>query len=695
MPHKLTLKGQCTLNTLYFLGTRGRNLNKKPMTTQLRKRKPLWVATGVLFGLLVLAIGSFELMGWPFVAKPTERWLSETLQRKIVLTNSESGNPEFRLRLIGGIRLTLGNFEIGSPAWSDAPHMVKGKNVMLGLNYSDLLAWRGSPDKALRIDTLKADVLDGYLERRADGLASWQFTKNEPDLQPKPPPTFGFLAIKSGTIRYADAPLNLNLIADLSLQEGETGTDALKVDAKGEYQNKKLNIDLASTGVLPWVAQDVAPIPVDLNITLGSAKLSFKGQATDALKMEQLSGEFVLSGPSLASAGEALGVTLPSTPPFRTTGGLSRDANTWKVNIASATIGSSRLRGDFVYEGAKDQPELTGVLKGPSLVLADLGPTVGAPAVKESGQKKTGGRVLPDKPFDLPSLRAMDADVRIDIDNLDLGSEILKPLRPLRAHLVLTDGVLRISEIDAKTAKGQLAGMVQLDGRDDIALWDTDLTWENVQLEQWLNMTRANDQPPYFTGNMNGLAKLKGKGRSTAEILGSLSGTVRTQVRNGTMSHLIIEAAGLDAAEALGVWFRGDEVLSMNCAYADLAAEDGMLRPRVFVIDTQDSALWVNGSISMRTEALDLRVVVTPKDFSPMSLRTPLLITGTMGKPDVSLEKGPLAGKVAGAVLLSLLNPFAALIPFIETGTPDPEQTAKKTGCYDLAARSKAQREKN
>lgn len=670
-------------------------MNKNPLTKQLRKRKPLWVATGVFFGLLALAVGTFEIMGWPFMAKPAERWLSETLQRKIVLTTPDGEKAEFKLRLIGGIRLTLGNFEIGSPAWSEAPHMLKGKNMTLGLNYSDLIAWRGMPDKALRIDALKADELDGHLERRADGLASWQFNSEAPSDQPKPVPNFGLLAIKSGTIRYADAPLNMNLIATLSLQEGETGTDALKVDAQGQYQNRKLNIDLTSTGVLPWVAQDVAPIPIELNITLGNARLGFKGQATDALKMEQLSGEFVVSGPSLASAGEALGITLPNTPPFRTEGSLNRDASRWKANIASAVIGSSRLKGDFMYEGGKGQPLLTGVLTGQSLVLADLGPTVGTPAETNPERKRIDGRVLPDKPFDLPSLRAMDADVRIDIDNLDLGSSILKPLQPLRAHLALTDGVLRISDIDAKTAKGQLAGMVQLDGRDDIALWDTDLTWENVQLEQWLNMTRANDQPPYFTGNMNGLAKLKGRGRSTAEILGSLSGTVRTQVRNGTMSHLIIEAAGLDAAEALGVWFRGDNVLNMSCAYADLAAENGLLKPRVFVVDTQDSALWVNGSISMKTEALDLRVVVTPKDFSPMSLRTPLLITGTMGTPDVSLEKGPLAGKVAGAVLLSLLNPLAAVIPFVETGTPDPEQTSKNTGCYDLAARSKAQREKN
>ena len=336
------------------------------------------MASAILAGLLAFSVGVFELMGWPFAAKPAERWLSETLQREIVLTKAGDTDPEFKLRLIGGIRLTLGNFKIGSPAWSTAPHMIKGEQVTLGLNYTDLLAWRGASDKALRIDTLKADALDGYLERRADGLASWQFSKDESNEQAKPPPTFGLLAIKSGTIRYVDAPLNLNLLANLSLQEGETGTDALKVDATGDYLNKKLNIDLASTGVLPWVAQNAAPIPVALNITLGTAKLAFKGLATDALKMEQLSGQFVVSGPSLASAGEALGITLPSTPAFRTEGKLNRDASTWKADIASATIGSSRLKGEFLYEGDRDQPLLTGVLKGPSLVLADLGPTVGA-----------------------------------------------------------------------------------------------------------------------------------------------------------------------------------------------------------------------------------------------------------------------------------------------------------------------------
>ena len=40
----------------------------------------------------------------------------------------------------------------------------------------------------------------------------------------------------------------------------------------------------------------------------------------------------------------------------------------------------------------------------------------------------SGGRVIPDKKFDLPSLRAMDANVVIGIGTFDSGTDILEPL---------------------------------------------------------------------------------------------------------------------------------------------------------------------------------------------------------------------------------------------------------------------------
>jgi uncharacterized protein involved in outer membrane biogenesis len=132
---------------------------------------------------------------------------------------------------------------------------------------------------------------------------------------------------------------------------------------------------------------------------------------------------------------------------------------------------------------------------------------------------------------------------------------------------------------------------------------------------------------------------------------------------------------------------KGDAALPIMCNVADLDIAKGVARPKVFIINTRDSTVWIDGTVSFRDESLDLRAVVSPKDFSPLTLRTPLHVKGTLGAPKVSVEMGKLAGKVGAAALLSLLNPLAAIIPFIDTGS---NEEAKKAGaeCADLVRTS-------
>ena len=113
---------------------------------------------------------------------------------------------------------------------------------------------------------------------------------------------------------------------------------------------------------------------------------------------------------------------------------------------------------------------------------------------------------------------------------------------------------------------------------------------------------------------------------------------------------------------------KGDDALPIQCNVADLDIVKGVARPKVFVVNTRDSTIWIDGTVSFRDESLDLRFVVSPKDFSPLTLRTPMRVRGTLGKPAVSLELGKLAGKAGAAALLALLNPLAAIIPFIDPG---------------------------
>jgi uncharacterized protein involved in outer membrane biogenesis len=438
-----------------------------------------------------------------------------------------------------------------------------------------------------------------------------------------------------------------------------------------------MKVELKTSGVLPVVAADAAAIelPVTLEASAGGATLSFVGTATDAVNLGALKGRFSVQGPSLDAIGDPLHVTLPKTGPFKAAGLVAKTGLVWNVVAQQLDVGTSRLNGAFTYDPRQAVPVLAGRLNGARLALADLGPAVGAPSPSPSASAPgrvaaASGRVLPDRAFDLPSLRAMNANVLIDISDFDLGSSLLEPLKPLRTHLVLDNGVLQLRDFDARTGQGRLAGLVQLDGRNPQALWTADLRWAGVRLERWIHQKRqAADAPPYITGNLNGHAKLAGEGKSTAAILGSLHGDLRMQLVDGTISHLAVEAAGLDIAQALGVAVKGDDALPIQCTIADLVADKGVLRPRVLVLETTDSTLWVDGSLSMASEALDLRVVVAPKDFSPLTLRTPLHVKGTFGSPSLSLEKGTLGAKLGAAALLALVNPLAAIIPLLDFGS--------------------------
>jgi len=708
-------------------------------------RWPLALITPV--AALFVAILLCEAIGWPFLVAPIQHRLEAMLDRRVVLGGDGQRASGVRIGLLGSVRVRAASIEIGAPAWSPTPHTVLAREAKLKLGYGDLWrAWHGAP---LHIAGLEAASLDAHLERRADGRASWQFGKmkeEQADRKEASLPTFGRLAVGDGHVFYVDEVLPAGVDARFALSEGGArgeeasvsspegassassdpaspvaaaseaasggiairaggaagnakvaesvrlapGQSGLRLNAVGHYRQLPLRIDLGTAGVLGFLTEgaDARAQPLSLRAVVGRTRLSFDGTTLDPLHFTGLKGRFKLAGRSLGNVGDVLGITLPTTPPFDTHGTLVKDGAVWKAVFESASIGSSRLDGAFIYDKRPKVPLLSGRLGGSRVLLADLGPTIGT-AVPGSGEGKSTatGRVIPDKKFDLPSLRGMDANIVINVAVFDPGTDILDPLHNTRAHLLLADGVLTVADFEGTTAQGKLAGYLQLDGRGKEALWTADMRLLSVDLAQWLRIKRKGDAPPYLSGKLDALVKVKGSGRSAAEILASLDGDLRMHMRDAAISHLAIEAAGIDLAQGLGMLLKGDDALPIQCNVADLDIVKGVARPKVFVVNTRDSTIWIDGTVSFHDESLDLRFVVSPKDFSPLTLRTPVRVRGTLGHPAVSLELGKLVGKAGAAGLLALLNPLAAIIPFIDPGSrKDAAQTDSE--CAALARTS-------
>lgn len=615
------------------------------------KKKTVLVATAVALAVTATVV-ALDRAGWPGLAPRLAERSGPGLRM----------DPDARLHLIWQPRLEAPQLRVVSAAGET---LADAHQLLLAWRWSDLWHWhRGNAPLRLRV--VQADSLALTWQRDAAGRTPWPLRPGSDARQPAALPQIDQLVIHNGSAQLDDAPLQLSGDARFS-----TAADGVwKADVQGQLRGQRLTLNAeASAGMALLSPPDGAAPPVKMRVALsqGPERLTFNGTAASLLDARALDGQLQVRGRSLAAAGRPFGITLPSTPAFDLAGRLRHASGLWQLDDVKARIGGSRLGGHYAFDTRPKRPVLTGTLSGGPLRLADLGPAVGADT-----PPSRRGRVLPDRPLDLPALHQMDARVDVALSQLDLGTQNLEPLAPVKANLLLQDGVLTLSQLDAGVAGGRLTGSAGLDTRPVPAVWQASLDVNNLAIERWLTPDAKPLTRHAVTGKLKAQLDVKGRGRSTAELLASLSGPLHVRLENGSVSHLLTEAAGLDIAQGLGLLIKGDSNLPLNCARLDGRFDAGVLRPRTAIVDNRDSRLDLDGRVSLSTETLDLRIVARPKDFSPLTLRAPVRLQGTLADPRVALEGKRLAGRAVAALALGSLAPPAALLAFVDPGEDLP-----------------------
>lgn len=607
------------------------------------------IAVGVI-AAAVLAVLALDHAGWPGLAPRLAGRAGHGLQV----------HADTRLHLLWNPRMEAPQLRVLS---AQGQPLAEAGGLLMAWRWGDIWDWRqGAP---LRLRRVQADTLSLVWQRDAQGRTPWPL-KPGGGGEPTPVPQIDALVIRNGAARVDDTPLQLRADARFSTQ----ADSRWKAQLQGQLRGQELSLVAEANGGLALLSSPEAgapPVKLRAELSHGPERLAFAGTAASLLDARALDGQLHVRGRSLAAAGRPFGVTLPNTPPFDLAGRLQHASGVWQLGGVRARIGGSRLGGDFTFDTRAARPMLSGLLRGGPLRLADLGPAVGADA-----PPNRPGRVLPDRPFDLPSLKAMDARVAVALKQLDLGTQKLEPLAPVNGSLVLEDGVLTLSDLNAGVAGGEIAGSARLDTRPMPPLWRASLDASGLAIERWLKTEtqRLTDDP--VTGRLRARLDLAGRGRSTAELLGSLNGPVHLRLENGTVSHLLTEAMGIDIAQGLGLLLRGDKNLPLHCARVDGRFASGVLRPRTALMDNKDSRIDLDGRVSLKDESLDLRLVASPKDFSPLTLRAPVRVQGTLADPRVALEGKRLGGRALAALALGSLSPPAALLAFVDPGEDLP-----------------------
>ena len=643
------------------------------------------------------------LFDWNLLKPTINARVSEALNRPFAIEGNlavtwqrEPDEPGLRA-WVPWPHVSAEQLSLGNPDWAKGEHFVALQRVEASLSPVPLL-W-----KTVSIPRIQLTGADAALERLADGRANWTFDlgEQEPEEQTASPwvmdiGTIGFdTARVSVEDRVSQASVKLQVeplgepiafteIVGKSVSQSDEGAAepqdyAFAWQASGRYKEQALSGAGRIGGLL--ALQDARlPFPVQADVRAGTTRVQVAGTLTDPKNLGALDLRLRLSGASLGNLYPLTGVTLPDTPAYSTDGRLvaqlqDADGPLFRYEKFNGRIGDSDIHGDLTFVARKPRPKLSGTLVSNQLRFADLAPLIGADSNAEKQQRgapsvQPGNKVLPVEAFRTERWRDMDADVSFTGKRI-VHSEQL-PFTDLFTHVVLNDGKLSLEPLRFGVAGGRLDSTLRLDGSATPLRAQAQLRARNFRLRQLFPNVEVMQSS---LGALNGDAALSGTGNSVATLLGSANGHLKLLINDGRVSRNLMEIAGLNVGNYLVGRLFGDNEVEINCAAANLDIKQGVMRPQLMVIDTENALIGVDGTVNFGSEQLDLTITPESKGLRIFSLRSPLYVRGTFKNPNPGVKAGPLVLRGAGMLALgALVAPAAGLVALVAPSGDQPNE---------------------
>jgi uncharacterized protein involved in outer membrane biogenesis len=638
--------------------------NAAPVTRPLRIT--LWVVLVVLL-LPIVAVAALVIVAqtpWG------ERWVEA---RAAAALNREVTIHGIHFSWDWPPRITFDRLRISNPKWATTPSLVDAEALYARVLVGPLFA------RKLVIPYLGANRAEAGIELDGD-RATWKFGNESTG---ESPIVLGMAYLQDGHVIVRDKPHNTDLEVKMSGSAGASGS--LTATAKGTFWGQPTT---AAATVPHLNPQHDAPIDVDGHAKIGRTEASAKGSfTTDA---SQLDLELTIAGQNLKDLDKLTGMLLPESPPYKVGGHLRHRGDDWVFDPFHGGIGASDIGGALTYTKGKQRPFMKATLKSKLLDFGDLGPLVGAPPGERSPanaeqqqqkqQRAAEDRVLPDQPFSTEAWGKMDADVTLDANRIQRPKQL--PIDALHTHLLLQDSVMHLQPLTFGIADGHIKSDITLDGKQKPMQGKVVADVQGLHLAP-LFPTVNNMQDAF--GTLYGKAEFSGRGDSVAGLLGTSHGKVALAIDGGEIKALLDALIPLQMGEVIMLLGKNNQKVRLHCALADIALENGVAQPKWFVVDTDNTEIKVHGTVNLNNEALNIELDPYPKESGILSIRTPILVEGSMRQPKPKPKIGPLAARAAAAVGLAAINPALALLATLENGP------GKDTDCGKALAEARAQ----
>ncbi len=632
------------------------------------------IAASVTLSLIAAVVIFLLLFDWNWLRGPAGRWASEKYDREIALqgeldVNLFSWTPSVIVR----------DLKFGGPDWARERDTANVERIEARFRLRKLFA--GQVEMPL-LSITRASVV---LISTEDGRRSWDLEPDKPDdgegLQL---PLINQLIIQDGRVSLDVQDRDITLEAAVTAREAATAQDGesgFLLSGEGSVNGSPLTLKIEG-GPFVNIRRD-RPYHFEATLAGARSRLVADGAITRPFDFGRFNATLSLQGQDLNDLYLLTGVTLPSTPPYRLSGALTRDDGLWTFNEFSGRVGGSDLSGDMRIQTG-ERLTVTADLRSQRLDIDDLiamlgGDTRTNAAGTETTTVSTGGapgKLLPDATLQVDRLRTMDGTlsyraVSVKANDLDI--------RTVRLDAVLKDGILDLDPVSFAFNRGELNGTARINATRDRPYSAIDFRLAGYPLE---SIIPAKGGVAPIVGRALGRARLEGPGASIHDFAAASRGSISLVVPQGELRTAFAELLGVNDSAGLTRLLRGDQSRStIRCGVADFEVSGGVGRAKTLVVDTDVVLATGTGSINLGAETLDLRIDGESKRPRLLRLWTPITVRGPLTAPNVGVDAGSLItqGGAVG-VLAAVIAPVAALFAFVDPGL------AKDANCGALIA---------
>lgn len=581
-----------------------------------------------LLVLVVFAAASVFLIPADKIAALAVGKFNSLTGRELVISGAVS--PTFWPVL--GIK--TGPVSVSNADWSKEGPMLQAEALAISVDMAALL---GGTVKITGVEAINPRIV---LERNAKGQENWVFGGDAGGTVSRATPgvgqpfTLDKAVFKGGTLIFVDhasgarheltgidatisipsytGPAQLDMAA---VMNGQSFTTAMTVAAFQDFLDGKV-------------------VATDLTLTAGDAVIGFKGQAGQ--------GPVEAEGDLTAKLGDLSAVSALMGAPMSLPQGLGAQDVQVAGKLTLTPEASLHLRAgqvtldgnavtvdaDLLTDGAR--PKLSAQVTAGALTLAAVSGGQGggsAGGVQAAGWPKTK--------IDVSALAALDAEVALTADSLDLG---MVKFGASKLMLTLDRGRL-VTEIRKVVAyDGVISGQFVINGRKGLSVGG-DLAFSGMALQPLL-ADFGGYQRLVGTGDLE--VKFLGSGSSIDAIMRSLEGSGTLALRKG-------EILGLDIAgmlRTLDTSYVGEgQKTIFDAVTGSFTIAGGVLRNDDMLLKSPYITATGAGDIGLGARNLEYRIKATAlaDDTGAGGLTAPLLIKGPWAKPNFSLDLESLA----------------------------------------------------